>query len=92
MNHRVVWRKRVRNRLGTVLFIAREQGRDTSPIQRAVREIGRRLADAPATEGESRDGSERVLIVGPLAVFFEVFAVRQTVLIYSAVSYPRQRL
>ncbi|MGL6097512.1 MAG: hypothetical protein ACRC7O_17155, partial [Fimbriiglobus sp.] len=44
------------------------------------------LSDDPTGEGESRDGNERVLIAHPLAVWFEVFELQQTVVIYDAVT------
>jgi len=43
----------------------------------------------PATEGESRSGNERVLIVHPLTVIYEVFEEARVVLIYAAVYHPR---
>lgn len=91
MNYRVVLRSRVVENLETLLFLGREQGRDVTPIRQASAEISRRLADNPTEQGESRDGNERVLIVGPLTVFFEAFADSRTVLIYSAILYPGQR-
>jgi hypothetical protein len=92
MSYRVVWRERVRQRLGTSIFVAREQGRDTVPIKRAVSEIDRRLAADPDGEGESRGGRERVLIAGPLPAFYEAFPESGTVLVYAAVLYPGQTL
>ena len=91
MNYRVVWRSRVMQRLGTLMFLALEMGRDPTPIQQAAEELDVRLAADPANEGESRDDNERVAIAHPLSVIYEVFEAERVVLIYSAVVYPRQR-
>ncbi len=87
----VVWRLRVTQRLEVLQFLAREHGRDAHELPNAIAEINRILQISPSDAGESRDGNERVLIVHPLSVFFEVFAEAQVVLIYSAVYYPRTR-
>lgn len=92
MSFRVVWRRRVEDRLHVQQFLAYETGRDPAEIAHAATEIGRRLTADPATEGESRAGVERVLIVHPLTVFYEVFEAAGVVLIYDVVHYPRYRL
>jgi hypothetical protein len=92
MNYRVVWRDRVADGLATLTFLAFELGQDAPAISRAVAEVELRLSDDPAAEGESRDGPERLLIVHPLSVTFEVFEVKQLVLIYEAIIYPRRHV
>lgn len=92
MTYRVVWRQRVHNALEQSVFYARENGRDARALVRAAADIELRLSDEPSEEGESREGTERVLIIDPLTVTFEVFESSQTVMIYAAVYYPRQRL
>lgn len=92
MNYRVVWRHRLRHGLHQVTFIAHELGRDVVALQRAIEAIELDLSDNPREQGESRAGAERVLIVNPLTVFYEVFEEQQAVLIYAAVYHPRQRL
>jgi hypothetical protein len=92
MTYRVVWRLRVRRTIDVLAFLAREQGDDSDRLLRAVEEVEFRLSAAPLDEGESRSESERVLIVHPLSVRYEVFEPDQVVLIYAAVCYPRQRL
>ena len=72
-------------RLDVLAFLARERGDTSDRIPRAVSEIELRLALAPLTEGESRDAGERVLVVDPLTIRYEVFEDAQVVLIYSAV-------
>jgi len=91
MNYRVIWRRDVVVRLHQLVFLAYELGRDAEAIDRAVDEINRRLHQNAATEGESRDGSERVVIDHPLSVTYEVFEEAGVALIYGAVVYPRMR-
>ena len=92
MSYRVVVRNRIANNIAAVTFLAFEMGRDGRAISRAYDEILLRLSDEPVEAGESRAGAERVLIVNPLTVVFEVFESGATVLIYEAVYHPRQRL
>lgn len=92
MNYRVVWRRRLLIALDHTGFYARENGRDAVALVRAAAEIELRLSDEPSEEGESREGAERVLIIDPLSVIFEVFESSETVMIYEAVYHPRQRL
>jgi hypothetical protein len=58
-----------------------EQGEDMGPITRAMAEIDRLLAREPQTQGESREAFERVLIVPPLTVTFEVHEDEHVVLV-----------
>lgn len=92
MNYRVAVRERVANNIATVAFLALEMGRDGPAVTSAYDEILLALSDNPSEQGESREGNERVLIVNPLTVFYEVFENPQVVLIYAAVYHPRQRL
>lgn len=73
-------------------FYAREMGRDAAALVRAAADIELALSDEPAEAGESRAGAERVLIINPLTVVYEVFEDAATVMIYEAVYHPRQRL
>jgi hypothetical protein len=91
VSYRVVWRQRVRRRLDVLTFLAGERGGSPDQIHLAVAEIDSRLAADPLNEGESRAENERVLVVHPLSVTFEVFGTDQVVIIYEAVLYPRQR-
>jgi hypothetical protein len=92
VSYRVVWRLRVRRNIDVFAFLWRETGRDSDRLLRAVDEIELRLSASPLSEGESRDESERVLIVPPLSVRYEVFEAPRVVLIYFSVCYPGQRL
>lgn len=48
-------------------------------ILQASRLLDRQLQDAPAEQGESREGGQRILFQAPLAVLFEVDQQRQEV-------------
>jgi hypothetical protein len=92
MNYRVVIRRAVANNINTATFLAYELGRDGAALSSAVEKILLALSDNPTEQGESRAGSERVIIVHPLTAIYEVFEAEQVVLVYSVVYYPRQRL
>ena len=92
MSYRVILRPQLAENLQVVFFLGHEHGRDVEPLREALGEIMRRLATDPGDEGESRDDNERVLIVGPLSVVFEVIEVQRIVLIHTAILYPGQRL
>ena len=85
MNYRVVWRARSFHLLSQLHFTLLEMDGDVAGFERAWDEIELRLTGNPAEEGESRDGDERVFIVNPLTVVFEVFPDHGTVLIYRLV-------
>lgn len=88
MSYRVVWLPKADFEIRARQFLALETGRDADVISRAAAEIERRLTDDPAEQGESRAEPERVLIVDPLTVTFEVFERAQVVLIYNVVHHP----
>jgi hypothetical protein len=91
VSYRVVWRRSARQRLDALAFIERERGEPSDRILRAIDEVELRLALDPLREGESRGGAERVLLVNPLTVRYEVFENDGVVLIYSArVRSPRR--
>jgi len=92
VNYRVVWRLRVRRKIDAFAFILGETGRDPEHLLRAAEEVESRLSFDPLIEGESRSETERVLIVHPLSVRYEVYEDQQVVLIYSGVYYPRRQL
>jgi hypothetical protein len=51
---------------------ALEQGEDAGAVSRAVATIDHFLAVAPETCGESRGTYERVFIIAPLTVIYEI--------------------
>lgn len=91
MCYRVVWRERLRTSIHQLTFLTLERGGDANALTEGVEAINLCLQDSPESAGESREDSERVLIVHPLSVFFEAFEEAQVVMIYAAVHYPRTR-
>ena len=85
MNYRVVWRRRSLLYLRMVQFLTMERSGDEDTVLNAADELNRQLADDPSGVGESRDGNERVLIVNPLTVLYEVFPEQSVVMIYRLV-------
>lgn len=92
MTYRVVIRDSVSKGIHLATFLAYELGRDADALSRAVADVVLALSDNPAEQGESRAGSERVIIAHPFTAVYEVFEATQVVIVYSAVYYPRQRL
>ena len=92
MSFRVVWSQRIRNSLHVFSFRLMHDRGDTDELELALAEINSRLVRDPANEGESRSEAERVLIVHPLSVTFEVFEEAGVVLIHDLVFYPRTRM
>ena len=92
MNYRVVIRRRLADHIHTVAFLATELGGDGLALTRAADEIILALSDNPAELGESREGSERVIIVHPLTAIYEVFEPEKVVMVYEGVYYPRRQL
>lgn len=82
MSYRGVWRERDQRDLAVYEFLARELGRPVNHIPAAVEQIDHDLSTDPNAAGESRGEGERVLVVPPLAVFFEVFEGPRVVLVY----------
>jgi hypothetical protein len=70
---RVIWRKSIVE-IDLAGFVVRlmEQGRPIAEITRAMQQIDQTLAEDPVNQGESRSNFERILIVSPLAVTYEV--------------------
>ncbi len=81
MTYHVYWRKRSLLLLRLVQFLAAEKGGDEEAVLRATGELNRQLAEDPSEVGESREVNERVLIVNPLTVLYEVFPEQNTVVI-----------
>lgn len=68
MTYTVVWKPRQKRRLAELWMAAPDRFAVTS----AADEIDRRLRTSPLDEGESREGSFRLLIVAPLGVKYQV--------------------
>jgi hypothetical protein len=69
----VLWRRRlIEHDIASYVTAAMGQGDDVAPTTAAMNEIDRQFASHPETCGESREDCERLLIVPPLAVAYEV--------------------
>ncbi len=68
-----------------------ERGEDVSAITAAMTEIDRLLAADPEGSGESRADFERVLIVSPLTITFEVHGEERIVYVLRARYSPHRR-
>jgi hypothetical protein len=69
----VIWRRSLIERtLADIVVRAMGRREDVTAITSAMDAIDRLLSEDPATRGESRDNFERILIVSPLSVTFEV--------------------
>jgi hypothetical protein len=82
MSYRVVWKHSVTDQMADDYVTARGRGlEEAERFTKAVAEIDRLLASDPEEAGESRTGYERVLIVRPLVVTYEVYDEEQVVYI-----------
>jgi hypothetical protein len=73
MNYNVVWKHSVIRRLAEIYVQLRQRGEPTAPLTAAVARLDQLLQTDPHTCGKSRADTERILIVSPLAVSFEVY-------------------
>jgi hypothetical protein len=88
---RVVWRRRlVEHELAEFVLAAMGRQEGAASITRAMNEIDRLLATAPQTHGESREDYERILIVPPLAVDYEVYEDDRVVYVLRARYLPQK--
>lgn len=88
---RVIWKHSVIERtLAAIVVRAMERGEPVAAITAAMAEIDQRLERDPDNEGESRGEHERVLIVSPLTVTFEVHSEEQIVFVLTARYRPRR--
>jgi len=86
----VIWKRSVIEKtLASFVLAAMEQGEDISAITAAMTEIDRLLAADPERSGESRADFERVLIVSPLTVTFEVHEEERIAYVLRARYAPR---
>ncbi len=91
--YRVIWRWRVVDQqMAAAVVHAMERGEDVNAITAAIAEIDHLLSQAPLGCGESREGQERVLVVSPVRIFYEVHEEESTVIVLDLrYSLPRQR-
>ena len=62
-------------------YLSGRSGVDPDAITDAMAEVDRRLDTDPSAAGESRSGNERVVVVPPLSVFFEVYPDQRTAVV-----------
>jgi len=88
----VIWRRYLVDRvLAEVVVQAMQRGENVQAITQAMAEVDRLLSLQPEEQGESRADYERVLIVSPLTVTFEVFEEEHIVAVIKVrYSPPRQ--
>jgi hypothetical protein len=89
MNFKVRWMRPAIDSLARAYMAARDEG-EAESITSAMAEVDRVLETGPAGAGESRTGAERILVVRPVVVEYEVFADEQTVVV-TAARYVRPR-
>jgi len=88
---RVIWNhKALQQGIASIVLKLMEKGSAVSPINEAMLEIDVLLAKGPSECGESRGPFERVLIVLPLSVIYEVHEDERIVYI-SGVRYSAKR-
>ncbi|MCI0642967.1 MAG: type II toxin-antitoxin system RelE/ParE family toxin [Gemmataceae bacterium] len=69
----VIWRRvLIEKQLADLVVALKNQGKSMEPVTAAMTEIDRRLSQNPEESGESRPDFERILIVPPLVVDYEV--------------------
>ncbi len=87
----VIWKRSlIEKTLASLVLAAMQRGEDVSALTTAMTEIDRTLAADPETRGESRGDFERVLIVAPLTVTFEVHPEERIVYVLRARYAPRR--
>jgi hypothetical protein len=83
MNYRVVCRANVAFSLNARAFLDLERSVQTAKVVDATELVFDRLSVDQVNAGESRHGEERVIVVDPISIVYEVFPETETVLIYS---------
>lgn len=77
MKYTVVWKPEAERRLAELWI----EATDPEQLAQAANLIERELAIAPATVGEQRIGSIRVVVVPPIGMFFRVNSEDRQVLV-----------
>jgi hypothetical protein len=90
MNYKVIWRPRCVRKLTEYYLRALEQGESGQDITDATAEVDSRIGRYPRTQGESRLPGERLLIVTPLVVLFEVYE-EEKIVVVTGVRYYQKR-
>lgn len=86
----VIWRRHlIERKLAEYVVSPIERGEPVAPITAAMTTIDQLLSTNPETRGESRGDYERVLIVPPLTVTFEVHEEEHVVYVLTLHCQPR---
>ena len=81
----VIWKRSlVERKVAEFVAEAIEKGYAVAEITNAMDQIDRVLSLNPASAGESRSGSDRVLIQKPLVITFEIHEDEHVVLVFGA--------
>jgi hypothetical protein len=90
--YRVIWKHFVLHHdIASFVYRAMEAREDVGAITEAMAKIDQLLAARPNQVGESRGEFDRILIVEPLAVDFEVYEEEKIVYVARARYAPRRR-
>ena len=90
--YRVIWKHHaLKSDIASFVYLAMEQGGDADAITRSTAKIDLLLSANPMSGGESRGPFERILIVEPLAVDFEVYEDEKIVYISRARYAPKKK-
>jgi hypothetical protein len=84
MRYTVVWQPAAEQRLADIWMAAP----DRAEVTRAANRIDARLAQDPQLVGEARDGTTRILVESPLAVYFDVNEPDRLVSVWAVWRYP----
>lgn len=85
MRYNVIWRPSAEQDLATLWL----QSTNRNAFTVAANTIDQALRRAPASQGESRSGSLRIMIVPPLAVYFEIHELVSEVIVLAALPWGR---
>ncbi len=89
MNFQVIWMQQAIRSLARAYLSASDDG-EAETVTSTMAEIDHLLVRSPTTAGESRDGAERILVVLPVVVEYEVFEYERVVVVTTA-RYVRRR-
>jgi hypothetical protein len=88
MNFTVIWKHAAIDRLTGYYVHALENGLDSEAITEAIARIDSLLKNDPANQGESRQDQERILILRPIVIDYEVFEDEKVVFVLGIRYFP----
>ena len=83
MTFQVIWMQQVIRSLAQAYLAARDDS-EAEAVTAAMAEIDRLLVSNPITAGESRVGAERIIVIRPVVVEYEVFNEERVVVVTTA--------